>query len=106
MLEAKNQLKKEAEEKRQAQLKKVSEIQKQKSDLLGKLIEEQKKLILIMDEKKGTLKPEERSEMIGMLKSLSAKIDKTKEDIKAAMQVTAVKKGPADVSLSDINLIL
>ena len=85
MLEAKAQIKKEAEEKRKDHVKKVAEIQKSKTDLLEKLIEEQKKLILKIEEKKGTMKPEEKAMLMGLLKSVTASVDKAREDVKKAM---------------------
>ncbi len=82
MLEQKAQMKKEAEEKRAEQVKKVQELQKSKQGLLEKLIEEQKKLILKIEESK---KPEEKAEIMKLVKSLSASIDKAREDIKRAV---------------------
>ncbi len=82
MLEAKAQLKKEAEEKRAEQLKKVTELQKNKQELLEKLIDQQKKLILKVEEAK---KPEEKTALMKLVKSVSASIEKAKEEVKKAV---------------------
>ena len=96
MLEMKTQLKKEQEEKRRENLKKAAEIQKSKQDLLEKLIEEQKKIIMKLEEKKATIKADEKATMMSLLKSLGSSIEKAKEDVKQAMQLT---QGKRDVSL-------
>merc|ERR1711971_898330 len=63
-------------------IKMTDELRTCKQDLLEKLIEEQKKIILKMEEKKGTMSAEEKTSMMALLKSLSTSIEKTKEDIK------------------------
>ena len=97
MLESKAQIQKEAQEKRKDHLKKMSEIQKSKQDLLQKLMEEQKKLIMKIETKKSTMKAEEKATMMNLLKSVTASVDKAKEEVKKAMQLSSVKKAPADV---------
>ena len=83
VLEMKAKLRKEADVKKVEAVKKTEELRKSKQQLLEKLIDEQKKLILKMEEKKGCLKAEEKTAMMTLLKSLTSSIEKTKEDIKA-----------------------
>ena len=83
VLEMKAKLRKEADVKKVEAVKKTEELRKSKQLLLEKLIDEQKKLILKMEEKKGCLKAEEKTAMMTLLKSLTSSIEKTKEDIKA-----------------------
>ena len=42
-------------------------------------------------------KPEEKATLMGLLKSISASVDKAREDVKKAMQMAVVKKSPADL---------
>ncbi len=97
VLEAKAQLKKEAEAKRAEQVKMAQELQRSKQDLLEKLIEEQKKLILKVEE----AKPEEKAGLMRLVKSLSDSIDKAREEIKkvvvAAAGAAQVRKSPAEL---------
>jgi len=82
VLELKAKLKKEADVKKTEAIKMTDELRTCKLELLEKLIEEQKKIILKMEEKKGTMSAEEKASMMSLLKSLSTSIEKTKEDIK------------------------
>eukprot|EP00095_Tigriopus_kingsejongensis_P000423 maker-scaffold171_size289870-snap-gene-1.32 protein:Tk00423 transcript:maker-scaffold171_size289870-snap-gene-1.32-mRNA-1 annotation:"rna-binding protein 26" len=97
MLEIKSRLKREQEERQQENLKKVTQIQKSKQDLLEKLIGEQKTVIETIESRKGSLKPEEKASMMTVLKKLSSSIEKAREDVKQAMQIGAVRKGPAEL---------
>ena len=78
-------MKKEAEVKKTEAIKMTDELRKSKQELLEKLIEEQKKIILKMEEKKGNMNAEEKTSMMALLKSLSTSIEKTKEDIKLVL---------------------
>jgi len=82
VLELKAKMKKEADVKKTEAIKMTDELRNSKLELLEKLIEEQKKIILKMEEKKGTMNNEEKTSMMALLKSLSTSIEKTKEDIK------------------------
>ncbi len=97
MLEAKAQMKKEVEEKKKEQTRKMSDIQKSKHDLLDKLIDEQKKIITKLEEGKGSMKIEERASLMTLFKSISDSIKTAKEDLQLAIHVTVAKKGPAQV---------
>ena len=59
--------------------------------LLNGLIEEQKSLIVKVEKGKGTMKPEDRKAILSIIKELSNKIDKTKEEIKTALTISSVK---------------
>jgi len=65
--------------------KKVAEVLKAKQELLGKLIEEQKKLIVKMEEKKASMSAQERASIMTLLKGLSSSIEAAREDVKKAM---------------------
>ncbi len=84
----------EAQEKRLDSARKAADLQRSKQELLEKLIEEQKTVIAKMEARKGSLRPEERTAMLALLKSIGASIDKAKEEIKQALE----KKGSTDVS--------
>ena len=101
VLELKAKLRKEADVKKVEAVKKTEELRKSKQQLLEKLIEEQKNLILKMEGKKGLLKAEEKSAMMTLLKSLTSSIEKTKEDIKALISQQSVA-GQARKNVSDI----
>ena len=90
-------MKKEAEEKRSEAVEKIKEIQKSKTQLLEKLIDQQKLLISKLEKGKATMKPEEKSEIMKMLKSLTNSIEQAREDVKRAIQTPFVKK-TSDVS--------
>merc|ERR1719219_2613340 len=82
VLELKAKIQKDAVVKKTEAIKMTDGLRKSKQELLEKLIEEQKKIILKMEEKKGNLNAEEKTSMMALLKSLSTSIEKTKEDIK------------------------
>jgi hypothetical protein len=65
---------------------------------LDKLIEEQKNLLTRLEEKKSTLKPEEKSQMIALIKSLTTSIEKAKEDLQKLMQTSVKRRSVSDVS--------
>ena len=71
---------------------------------LDKLIEEQKKLLTRLEEKKATMKPEERAEMMNLLKSLTSSIEKAKEDLKRIVQTTVKRRSISDVRLTNSKL--
>lgn len=100
VLETKAQIKKEAEAKRLEVVKQVQDLRQSKQELLEKLLLEQKNIIAKIEEKKATLKPEERKEMLDLAKSLSGSISKTKEDLQKLLQRTAAKKTAGEVSFS------
>ena len=49
--------------------------------LLEKYIEEQKKIIILMEERKETMTAAEKTSMMDMLKLLSSKIETAKEEV-------------------------
>ena len=98
VLEMKAKLRKEADVKKVAAVKKTEELRKSKQQLLEKLIDEQKKLILKMEEKKGSLKAEEKTAMMTLLKSLTSSIEKTKEDIKALISQQSANQPRKNIS--------
>lgn len=52
-----------------------------------------------MEKGKGTIKPEEKSKIMKLLKDLSSSIDRTKEDIKTSISVAGIKnRNAAEVS--------
>merc|ERR1719186_1570669 len=80
MLQTKADLVKTAEENRQKMVKQQESLMKSKQDLLDGLIEQQKQLIVKIE--KGTMKAEEKSAAMKLLKEMSSAIDRTREDIK------------------------
>jgi RNA-binding protein 26 len=92
MLQAKNELLKKASEKRKAAMAQPGGILKSKRDLLDGLIEQQKALIVKIEKGKGTMKQEEKTKVMSLLKELSNSIDKTKEDIKNMISISGLKK--------------
>ena len=99
VLEMKAKLRKEADVKKVEAVKKTEELRNSKQQLLEKLIDEQKKLILKLEEKKGCFKAEEKTAMMTLLKSLTSSIEKTKEDIKALISQQSVhpRKNISDI---------
>ncbi len=65
---------------------------------LDKLIEEQKKLLARLEEKKGTMKPEEKSQIMALIKSLTTSIEKAKDDLQQLVKATAKRRSVSDVS--------
>jgi hypothetical protein len=90
--------KKAAEEERQANVKKAQEVLKAKQDLLGKLIEEQKKLITRIEEKKATMSATEKSSLMGLLKSITASIETARTDMKKAVEAASAAAAVAAAS--------
>ena len=65
---------------------------------LDKLIEEQKKLLTRLEEKKGTMKAEEKSQIMALIKSLTTSIEKAKDDLQQLVKATAKRRSVSDVS--------
>ena len=61
-------------------------------DLLDGLIEQQKSLISKIENGKTTMKQEEKTKVMRLLKELSTSIDKTKEDIRNMISIAGLKK--------------
>merc|ERR1719177_37888 len=98
MLQTKHELIKQAEEKRKSAMVQQEGLLKSKHDLLDGLIEQQKALIVKLEKGKGTIKPEEKSKIMKLLKDLSSSIDRTKEDIKTSLSVAGIKnRSEADI---------
>ena len=93
-------MKKTAESKKVEAMKKVQELCKSKQDLLAKQMAEQKKLIAKIEERKGSMKAEERTAIMKLIKTLSESISKTKEDLQKLVQISANKRTASDVSIS------
>jgi hypothetical protein len=66
---------------------------------LDKLIEEQKNLLNRLEEKKATMKPEEKSQIMTLIKSLTISIEKAKEDLLKLVQTTSKRRSVSDVSV-------
>jgi len=92
MLQTKHELLKQAEEKRKSAMVQQEGLLKSKHDLLDGLIEQQKALIMKLEKGKGSIKAEEKTKIMKLLKELSASIDRTKEDIKTSLSVTGLKQ--------------
>merc|ERR1712062_332741 len=75
------------------------QLRESKQQLLQKLIDEQKKLIIKLEAKKGCLKAEEKTAMMTLLKSLTSSIEETKQDIKASTSQQSVhpRKNISDI---------
>jgi len=91
MLQVKNELLKQAEEKRKTAMVQQEGLLKSKHDLLDGLIEQQKALIMKLEKGRGTIKPEEKAKIMKLLNELSSSIDRTKEDIKTSLSVSGLK---------------
>lgn len=61
-------------------------------DLLDGLIEQQKSLISKIENGKSTMKQEEKTKVMRLLKELSSSIEKTKEDIRNMISIAGLKK--------------
>lgn len=92
MLQTKNELLKKAEEKRKVVMAQQGGILKSKRDLLDGLIEQQKSLISKIENGKATMKQDEKTKVMRLLKELSTSIDKTKEDIRNMIAIAGLKK--------------
>ena len=90
-------MKKNAESRKQEAMSKIKELSRSKQELLEKQMAEQKKLISKIEEKKGTMRPEERSAIMSLIKTLADSISKTKEDLQKLVQ-TSNRRSASDVS--------
>ena len=97
VLESKFKMKKEAETKKAEVLKKSDVLIKSKHDLLDKLIDQQKQIIQKMEEKKSSLKPEEKTQFLNIVKDLQARINSTQEDLKQIISQQTTRKSFSDV---------
>jgi hypothetical protein len=52
-----------------------------------------------LDEKKATMKPEEKSQIMTLIKSLTISIEKAKEDLLKLVQTTSKRRSVSDVSV-------
>ena len=91
-------MKKNAESRKQEAMSKIKELSRSKQELLEKQMAEQKKLISKIEEKKGTMRPEERSAIMSLIETLADSISKTKEDLQKLVQ-TSNRRSASDVSL-------
>ena len=64
------------------------------------MIEQQKMLISKLEKGRGTMKPEEKTKIMKLLKELTKSIERTKEDIKTSLAVAGTKN-KGDVSLKE-----
>merc|ERR1712141_398067 len=78
-------------------LKKSDVLRKSKQDLLDKLIDQQKQIIQKMEEKKSSLKPEEKTQFLTIVKDLQARINSTQEDLKQIISQQTTRKSFSDV---------
>merc|ERR1719340_30444 len=92
MTALKAELLKKAAEKRKVAMAQQGGILKSKRDLLDGLIEQQKSLISKIEAGKSTMKQDEKTKVMRLLKELSTSIDKTKEDIKSMISIAGLKK--------------
>ena len=99
---AKLAMKKNMESRKIENMNKIKEISKGKQELLEKQMAEQKKLISMIEEKKESMKPEERAMVMGLIKNLADQISKTKEDLQRLVQ-SSNKRSAADVSFLSLN---
>ena len=102
VLQAKLAMKKNMESRKIENMNKIKEISKGKQELLEKQMAEQKKLISMIEEKKESMKAEERAMVMGLIKNLADQISKTKEDLQRLVQ-SSNKRSAADVSFNSFN---
>lgn len=100
VLQAKAQMKKNAENRKLEAMSKIKELSRSKQELLEKQMAEQKKLISKIEEKKGTMRPEERSAIMSLIKTLADSIQKTKEDLQKLV-LTSNRRSASDVSFAN-----
>merc|ERR1712098_435904 len=81
MLQTKHEEMKKNEEQRKEALAKQETLLKSKHDLLDGLIEQQKMLISKLEKGGGSMKPEEKTKIMKLLKELTNSIDRTRQDI-------------------------
>jgi len=91
MLQTKHEEMKKNEEQRKEALAKQETLLKSKHDLLDGLIEQQKMLISKLEKGRGTMKPEEKTKIMKLLKELTNSIDRTRQDIKTSLSVNGTK---------------
>jgi RNA-binding protein 26 len=91
MMQMKHEMLKKADEKRKEALVQQEGLIKSKQTLMEGLIEQQKMLIMKLEKGKGTIKVEEKSKIMKLLKELSSSIDRTKEDIKMSLSMVKSK---------------
>merc|ERR1719398_133700 len=91
MMQLKHDLLKKAEEKRKEALVQQESLIKSKQILMEGLIEQQKALIVKLEKGKGSIKPDEKTKIMKLLKELSSSIDRTKEDIKTSLSMATMK---------------
>jgi len=91
MMQLKHDLLKKAEEKRKEALVQQEGLIKSKQILMEGLIEQQKALIVKLEKGKGSIKPDEKTKIMKLLKELSSSIDRTKEDIKTSLSMATMK---------------
>ena len=97
VMETKIKMKKQADVKKAEVLKKSDEIRKSKQDLLDKLIDEQKKILKKMEDKKATITPEEKKQLMALIKSIQSSIAKAKEDLKQIISQQNTRKSFSDL---------
>lgn len=85
MMQTKAELLKKADQKRKEAMKQQEMLINSKQELLSKLIEQQKALIAKLEKSRATIKPEEKATIMGLIKELSASIDRTKDDLKTIL---------------------
>lgn len=95
ILVAKAKLQRASDQKNNQAKERVVALRIAKQELLDKLIMQQKKLLAKLDSKKNN--PEERQEMMNLVKSLHVSIDEAREDLKKLVHVTAKKRSVAEV---------
>jgi len=91
MIQTRAEMIRKNEEKRKEAVKQHEELRNSKQMLLDGLIEEQKTLIVKIEKGKGVMKPEDRKAVMSLIKEISNKIDKTKEEIKTALTISSVR---------------
>ena len=73
-------------------------------DLLAGLIEQQKMLISKLEKGRTTMKPEEKTKIMKLLKELTNSIDRTRQDIKTSLAVSG-SKSKAEVGNLEASVI-
>ena len=92
-------MKRNADNRKADAMNKLKELSKSKQELLEKQMAEQKKLISKIEEKKGTMKAEERTAIMSLIKTLADSISKTKEDLQKLVQTSNKGRSASDVSI-------
>jgi len=81
LLAAQENLKKLQEQKKQEVLKMNNDLRKRKQTMMEEQIEQQKKLIAKFEGSKDRMKPEEKEELLTLIKSLHESVEKIKKDL-------------------------